>query len=151
MLILWTVGLQRLESCMHGDRPSAGQIVARLEHAARTARESAAQRTLNELSGMNPRIEPAHLLLVDEPVAGMTDAETVETARLLKDFGWYEGEAFRKWMRKLVNVKVEQVSKQYGVKSPGNSPRWTPATGACSSTSTPSRMRSRPCRRPSRP
>ena len=25
------------------------------------------------------------LLLVDEPVAGMTDAETVETARLLKD------------------------------------------------------------------
>ena len=67
MLILCTVGLQRLESCMHGDRPSAGQIVARLEHAARTARESAAQRTLNELSGMNPRIEPAHLLLVDEP------------------------------------------------------------------------------------
>lgn len=67
MLILWTVGLQRLESFMHGDRPSAGQIVARLEHAARTARENAAQRTLNELSGVNPRIEPAHLLLVDEP------------------------------------------------------------------------------------
>jgi len=67
MLMLWTVGLQRLESVMHGDRPSAGQLVARLEHAARAARENAAQRTLHEFSGINTRIEPAHLLLADEP------------------------------------------------------------------------------------
>lgn len=65
--MLWTVGLQRLETVMHGDRPSAGQMVTRLEHAARTARENAAQRTLNELSGVSPRLEPAHLLLADEP------------------------------------------------------------------------------------
>jgi len=47
-----------------------------------------------------------------------------DTARLLSDFGWYEGEVFRKWMRKHINVKVEQLSKQYGVKSPGSSPRF---------------------------
>lgn len=65
--MLWTIGLQRLESVMHGDRPSAGQLVAHLEQAARTARENAAQRTLHELSGVKPRIETAHLLLADEP------------------------------------------------------------------------------------
>ncbi|HOB49803.1 MAG TPA: hypothetical protein PKK01_10895 [Mycobacterium sp.] len=67
LLMLWAVGLQRLESLMHGDRPNAGQLVARLEHAARMARENAAQRTLHELSGVSPRIDPAHLLLADEP------------------------------------------------------------------------------------
>ncbi len=65
--MLWTVGLQRLETVLHGDRPSAGQIVTRLENAARTAREKAAQRTLNELSGVTLRVESAHLLLADEP------------------------------------------------------------------------------------
>lgn len=67
LLMLWTVGLQRLETVLHGDRPSAGQIVTRLEHAARTAREKAAQRTLNELSGVSAQAEPAYLLLADEP------------------------------------------------------------------------------------
>lgn len=67
MLMLWTVGLQRLETVLHGDRPSAGQIVSRLEQAARAAREKAAQHTLNELSGVHPRIEPAYLVLADEP------------------------------------------------------------------------------------
>lgn len=65
--MLWAIGLQRLETVLHGDRPSAGQIVTRLEHAARSAREKAAQRTLNELSGVAPRFESAHLLLADEP------------------------------------------------------------------------------------
>lgn len=64
--MLWTIGLQRLETVLHGDRPSAGQLVTRLEHAARTAREKAAQRTLNELSGVPSRFEPAHPL-ADEP------------------------------------------------------------------------------------
>ena len=67
MLMLATVGLQRLESILHGEHPNAGQLVARLEDAARTARENAAQRTLHEFSGVNSRIEPAHLLLADEP------------------------------------------------------------------------------------
>lgn len=65
--MLWTLGLQRIETVLHGDRPSAGQLVARLELAARTAREKAAQRALNELSGTGPRVEPAYLLLADEP------------------------------------------------------------------------------------
>ena len=52
---------------MNGDRPSATQVVARLEQAARAARENAAQRALGELSALNAsgRLDP--LLLVDEP------------------------------------------------------------------------------------
>lgn len=67
MLMLSTFGLQRLESVLHGDRPSATQLVTRLEQAARTAREKAAQRTLTELSGYaaSPRLDP--VFLVDEP------------------------------------------------------------------------------------
>ena len=67
VLMISTVGLQRLETLLHGERPNAGQIVARLERAARTARETAAQRNLNELSGFGTRAEPSHLLLADEP------------------------------------------------------------------------------------
>lgn len=67
LLMLWAVGLQRLETVLHGDRPNEGQIVTRLEHAAQAAREKAAQRTLTELSGVTARFESAHLLLADEP------------------------------------------------------------------------------------
>ena len=67
VLMLTTFGLQRLESVLHGDRPSAGQVVARLEHAARSARERAAQRTINELSGPTPPMRLDPLFLVDEP------------------------------------------------------------------------------------
>ena len=67
MLMLSTYGLQRLESVMNGDRPSATQVVALLEQAAHSAREKAAQRTLSELSGLQSsgRLDP--LLLIDEP------------------------------------------------------------------------------------
>lgn len=67
MLMVSAYGLQRLESGMHGDRPSAAQVVTRLEQAARTAREKAAQRALTELSGVAQvgRFDP--ILLVDEP------------------------------------------------------------------------------------
>ena len=67
MLMLSTYGLQRLESVMNGDRPSATQVVARLEQAARAARESAAHRALSELGGPHgsSRLDP--LLLIDEP------------------------------------------------------------------------------------
>jgi hypothetical protein len=34
LLMVFTVGLQRLESMLHGDRPSAVDVVARLEGAA---------------------------------------------------------------------------------------------------------------------
>lgn len=59
--------MQRLESGLHGDRPSAGQVVAGLEQAAWAARERAAQRTIDELagSGISQRFDP--VLLVDEP------------------------------------------------------------------------------------
>ncbi|MGI9123506.1 MAG: hypothetical protein ACR2JM_01955 [Mycobacterium sp.] len=67
LLMLGTVGLQRLESVVHGDRPTATQLVARLEDAARAAREKAAQRALTELSGISSggRLDP--VFLVDEP------------------------------------------------------------------------------------
>ena len=51
LLMVSAFAMQRLESVMHGDRPSAGQVVALLEQAAHTARENAAQRTLNDLAG----------------------------------------------------------------------------------------------------
>lgn len=67
LLMLFTVGLQRLESLVHGDRPSAGELVARLERAARAARQKAAQHALNEFPVQRPtgRLDP--ILLVDEP------------------------------------------------------------------------------------
>ena len=67
MLMVSTYGLQRLESVVHGDRPSAGQVVAKLEQAARVAREKAAQRALTELSGVAPvgRFDP--IMFADEP------------------------------------------------------------------------------------
>lgn len=66
ILMLSAVGLQRMESVLHDDRPSAAQLVTRLEQAARAAREKAAQRTLDEFAGRVPRREPA-LGLADEP------------------------------------------------------------------------------------
>lgn len=67
LLMLSAFGLQRLESFMHGDRPTPGQLVARLEKTARAAREMAAERALSELSGFAhlSRLDPA--LLVEEP------------------------------------------------------------------------------------
>jgi len=67
MLMLSTYGLQRLESVMNGDGPTATEVVARLEQAARAAREKAAQQTLSELGGLTAggRLDP--LLLIDEP------------------------------------------------------------------------------------
>ena len=54
LLMICTVGLQRLERTVHGERPSAGQLVTRLEQAARAAGRKP-QRTLNEFSGAEPR------------------------------------------------------------------------------------------------
>ncbi len=57
MLMLSTVGLQRLESVLHTDRPSAGDR-ARLEQATVP---------LTGFSGLSPRMEPAFRLIPDEP------------------------------------------------------------------------------------
>lgn len=67
LLMLFTVGLQRFETLLHGDRLSATQFVARLEQAARTASQKAAERTLSELAAAKPvnRLDP--LLMIDEP------------------------------------------------------------------------------------
>jgi hypothetical protein len=56
LLMVFTVGLQRLESMLHGDRPSAVELVARLEGAARSARQRAAQRALAEFSAPTPSL-----------------------------------------------------------------------------------------------
>lgn len=67
LLMVVTVGLQRLESLLHGDRPSAVELVARLERAARAARQRTGPRVLTELSAAPPsrRLDP--VLLIDEP------------------------------------------------------------------------------------
>ena len=75
LLMVFTVGLQRLESMLHGDRPSAVDLVARLEGAARSARQRAAQRALAEFSAAPPSPSPAlppsrrfdPVLRIDEP------------------------------------------------------------------------------------
>jgi len=61
--------LETVRLAPHADRPAAG-----LSHGQKQWLE------IGMLLAQNPK-----LLLVDEPVAGMTDAETMETARLLKD------------------------------------------------------------------
>lgn len=71
LLMLFTVGLQRLESMVHGDRPSDGELVPRLERATRAVRQKSAQRTLHELGSAQPASQPPHrfdpILLIDEP------------------------------------------------------------------------------------
>jgi hypothetical protein len=71
LLMVFTVGLQRLESMLHGDRPSAVDVVARLEGAARSARQRAAQRALAEFSAAPPSPPPSRrfdpVLRIDEP------------------------------------------------------------------------------------
>ena len=59
LLMVFTVGLQRLESMLHYDRPSAVDVVARLEGAARSARQRAAQRALAEFSAAPPSPSPS--------------------------------------------------------------------------------------------
>lgn len=67
LLMLFTAGLQRIETLLHSDRLSAAGLVARLEQAARHAGQETAERTLSELSVTRPvtRLDP--LLLIDEP------------------------------------------------------------------------------------
>ena len=67
LLMLCTFGLQRLETVLHGDRLNAVLAVTRLEQSARAAREQAAQRTLDEFSGVQPKIGLDPVFLVDEP------------------------------------------------------------------------------------
>ena len=67
LLMLSTHGLQRLESVLHGERVAAGEVVARLEQAARAAREKAAPLSVPGLSELATRIEPGIRPLADEP------------------------------------------------------------------------------------
>jgi urea transport system ATP-binding protein len=66
----------RIEDILDTIRLSArkGELAAGLSHGQKQWLE------IGMLLAQDPK-----LLLVDEPVAGMTDAETVETAKLLKD------------------------------------------------------------------
>jgi NTE family protein len=38
-----------------------------------------------------------------------------DTARLLTEYGWYKGDEFKRWIRKLVRDKIKQLSRQVGV------------------------------------
>jgi urea transport system ATP-binding protein len=68
--------MRRIEDILKSIRLSArkGDLAAGLSHGQKQWLE------IGMLLAQDPK-----LLLVDEPVAGMTDAETVETAKLLKD------------------------------------------------------------------
>ena len=65
--MLSAYGLQRLESVIHDDPLGAGEIVARIEHAARTAGEGAEALPVPLLSDFATLIEPGLRLLGDEP------------------------------------------------------------------------------------
>lgn len=41
-----------------------------------------------------------------------------DTARLLTEFGWYQGDAFRKWIRERVREKTRQLSERHGIRPP---------------------------------
>jgi NTE family protein len=46
-----------------------------------------------------------------------------DTARLLTEFGWYQGDAFKEWMRQRIAKKTAEISARAGVDAPGNKPR----------------------------
>lgn len=67
LLMMLAVGLQRLESLLHGDRPAGADLVARLERAARAARQRAERRIIEEAppAPAGARFDP--VLFIDEP------------------------------------------------------------------------------------
>ena len=69
MLMVTTFGLQRLESVLHRERPSAAQIVGRIENAARNAQIRAIGNGPVAGPTVLPerRPDPVHRLLADEP------------------------------------------------------------------------------------
>ena len=67
LLMLSTHGLQRLESVLHDERVTPGEIVARLEQAARSARGMATPLPVPKPLEFATRIEPGLRLLADEP------------------------------------------------------------------------------------
>lgn len=70
-----TVGLQRLETVLQGDRPTAAEFVARLEQLARTARDAAREAArectgplpVKNLAAPAPRLHATTRPLADEP------------------------------------------------------------------------------------
>lgn len=68
MLMVTTYALQRLESVIHSERPSAGKIVARIEQAALTAQSRAIANALTtEPARLATDPEPVNRILADEP------------------------------------------------------------------------------------
>jgi hypothetical protein len=71
LLMVGAVGLQRLETLLQGDRPTAADLLARIEQLARTAREAAREHTApvpptpGDRAGT--RTEPISPVLADEP------------------------------------------------------------------------------------
>jgi len=52
-----------------------------------------------------------------------------DTTRLLTEYGWYKGDAFRKWIRKLVRAKIRALSRATGVKLPPTRPTFAELAG----------------------
>ena len=45
-----------------------------------------------------------------------------DTARLLKDYGWYKGDKFRRWLRALIASKIAALSEAHGIKKFARNP-----------------------------
>lgn len=45
-----------------------------------------------------------------------------DTARLLTEYGWYKGDEFRRWIRKLIRTRIRQLSAEAGVQPPAGRP-----------------------------
>ena len=67
LLMLSTHGLHRLESVLHDERITPGEIVARLEQTARSARAKTTPLPVPNPLEFATRIEPGLRLLADEP------------------------------------------------------------------------------------
>ena len=75
LLMFCTVGLQRLESVLQGERPTAAEFVSRLEQLARAARDAAREAArdctaplpLKSLSSQVARPHSPNRPLIDEP------------------------------------------------------------------------------------
>ena len=73
LLMFGTVGLQRLETLLQGDRPTAAELVGRIEQLARAAREAAREAARDRTaplplkSAASVRLDPVSAVLADEP------------------------------------------------------------------------------------
>lgn len=48
-----------------------------------------------------------------------------DTTRLLSEYGWYKGNAFKRWMRERITKKIREISIEAGIKKPNTRPTFS--------------------------